>query len=72
MHYSLNSKTGLNDDSADFLDSVGFDQCHAAWIQKTTAYSEIAEIPKTERIASDVDYVTAGEFIFVQALTDRL
>lgn len=72
MHYLQNSKTGLNDDSADFLDSVGFDQCHAEWIQKTTAYSEIAEIPKTERIASDVDYVTVGEFIYIQARTDTL
>lgn len=40
--------------SFDFLDWVGFDQCHAERVLKTAAYPEIADAQVVEKIASDV------------------
>lgn len=58
MHYLHLQKTGLDDDSTDFLGWVGFDPCHAGHVQKAAADSEIAGAPMSEKTASAVVQAT--------------
>lgn len=58
MHYLHLQKTGLDDDSIDFLGWADFDPCHAGHVRKAAADPDIAGAPMSEKTASDVVHVT--------------